>query len=322
MKLKRISKQFNSVFLLAGVLAIANPVTAYAATINLSPSSGTYPATRPFSVAMVINEQTDSFNAAQAGVTVSNNLTVADLVLGDCGFSFVKTPTIQDPSYVGVLLGSSKKSCTVYTLTLIPSGSDDGTVTLSDASVKRYGDAKELITAVSLGKYSVGSASIGTLLSEILPNNTTDNQLIPVTNAAATIQSGQDQSAYTVDIKVTDDSNNPLKNATVQLSPQLQAKDTAQQTTTTNDKGVATFKGVSPNVYTVEATSGDKLIAQAVFNAKGSNQQLTLGIHNERPQTPFPLIIGVMFAVAALIFFIRTKVWTYLYRSNKDTEVS
>ena len=42
--MKRVVNKLNKVFFLAGLLTVVNPMTAYAATINLSPSNGSFPA--------------------------------------------------------------------------------------------------------------------------------------------------------------------------------------------------------------------------------------------------------------------------------------
>lgn len=316
--MKQNITKYGLSFVAAGLLAVMSPGSAYAATINLTPSSGTFPPTRPFTVDVVIDEKTDSFNAAQAQVAISKNLTATDLVLGDCGFSFVKTPTVQNPSFVGVTLGDSKKSCTVYSLTLIPTGNEEGIIGLSEASVKRYGDAKELLTAVAYGKYAVGQASIGTFIANVFPGATdASKQLVPVTNAAGTIKSEKDLTAYTVSVKVTDASDQPLKNAEVQLSPQLQSADTTVKQAKTNDKGVANFTNVSPNVYTVKASEQDNLIAQTIINAKGSDRVLTLGVQDSRPQNPFALIVGIVFMALAVPYFIRNKIWEFFYRREQ-----
>lgn len=316
--MKQTVRKISVTLVMISLLSAIQPASALAATINLSPSTGTYPPNRPFTVDLVVDEQTDAFNAAQAEVTLSSNLTASDLVIGDCEFSFVKTPTIQSPSFVGVTLGGSKKHCTVYSLTVIPSGTTEGTITLSDASVKRYGDAQELISAVAYGKYAVGSASIGTMLASAFPGtSSSNNSLVPVTNAASTIKTESDRSSYTVAVKVMDASHNPIKNAEVALSAEQQASNTQVQTTKTDNHGVATFSNVSPNVYTVKATEKDNLIAQATINAKGSDEVLTLGVEDQRPAIPVIILIaGVIVVSLVILFFFRANIKNMLTRKN------
>jgi hypothetical protein len=297
-----------------GILLLAVPTSAFAAAIQITPHSGSLSANRPISIAVVIDETADAFNAAQANVTLSNNLTVADLVMGDCEFSFIKTPSIQDPSFVGVSLGTAKKNCTVYTLSVLPNGSDPATIALTNGSVKRHGDAKELLTAVQNGNYTVGSENIGTIISNLLANNVSSDSLVPVTSAASTIETESNLDNYTVSVKVFDTGKNPLANSTVTLQPQLQATDAQVQEIQTNKDGVAEFKNVSPNVYTVRAKHDGDVIAEQIMNAQGKQPILTMGLQDEKPsQNPWiPAIAGaVMLGIVA--FFLRSRLRLWLH---------
>lgn len=301
-----------------GILLLLVPQSASAATINLSPSSGTFPANQPFTVAVIVDENADSFNAAQAKVKLSQNLIATDLVLGNCDFSFVKTPTSQDPSFVGVNLGGEKENCTVYTLTLIPSGLDTASISLSDASVKRHGDAAELITAVQYGNYTLGSANIGNLVSNFF--STTDNeQYITAVANAATIESTTDLEGYTLNVKVLDDNGDPLQNAVVTLQPQLQVADATAQQVTTNSQGVAEFTNIDPSMYTVRAKYNGDVLAEQIINAKGSDPVLTLGLQEEQQSNYFPLIAGLLGIAAALLFLFRSRLHKLLRRADNTS---
>src|SRR5260221_6385566 len=110
------------------LLTISNR-EAYAAntTIGLSPSTGSFG--KSFKVDLVIDGHGDRFNAAQAKVDVLSNLAIQDLVLGDCNFSSLKTPSTQDPSFTGIIISTYSTKCTVYTLILVPTAIGRGTIT-------------------------------------------------------------------------------------------------------------------------------------------------------------------------------------------------
>src|SRR5438132_1713995 len=89
------------------VLFVAPAAHAASAIISITPYTGSYPVGAPFSVDLVIDGKGEGFNAAKATVAVSSALQINNIILGDCHFSFITTPTTTDPSFVGALLGSS-----------------------------------------------------------------------------------------------------------------------------------------------------------------------------------------------------------------------
>ncbi len=129
---------------------------AASTTMDLSPQSGSYG--KPFTVNLVIDGHGDKFNAAQATVALSPNLKIQNLVLGDCNFSFLHTPTIQTPSFAGVILSSSATKCTVYTLTLVPVAKGNGSISLTKASVRRFGDAANVLSSTHNATYTLTAA--------------------------------------------------------------------------------------------------------------------------------------------------------------------
>jgi hypothetical protein len=293
----------------SGLVLLAVPSNAFAATISLSPSASTITVNQPFTVDVILNEQTDRFNAAQANVTLSSNLTVSDMVLGNCNFSFIKTPSTQNPSFVGVTLGDSKNNCRVYTLTILPTGSSNGTISITDGSVKRNGDAAELLTAVRNGEYTVNSGNIANALTSVFTNAVQETPFTPVTANAATIEVEEDLESYTVAVKVVDAQNLPLKDAVVTLKPQLQATSTTVQQVKTNSQGVAEFKAVDRNVYTVKASHNDKIVAEHIINTKGSSQVLTLGLQQEKEEPNYFFLISALVGLMVTVgYFLRSHI--------------
>lgn len=135
-------------------LSVAEAPTA---TINTSPASGSLVVGSPSSVAIVINGGGTAFNAAQATVAVSSNLTVNSVTAGNCNFTYTTTPTIANPSFAGAILSSSSTSCTAYTLSVTPSAAGTGTITLSSGSVKSYASSAEILLSMQNGSYTMAA---------------------------------------------------------------------------------------------------------------------------------------------------------------------
>lgn len=314
-------------FAVVGVLAsIVLPSNVLAATINLSPGSGNMQINRPTTIDVIIDEKETSFNAAQAVITPSSNLLINDVILGDCNFSFVKTPSTADPSFVGVHLGGQDTNCKVFSLTVIPTTSTDATLAISNASVKQYGDAKELLTAVMYGNYTIGNANaLQNTIANVFSNTASSaDQFVPVTSAeASTITEKQvELDNYTVAVKVVDANNQPMKNADVQIDPQITDQQATPLQAKTNDEGYVEFKNVSPNVYTVTASDKKKQIAKSIINARGNKQVLTLGIQEAKSSNDSLTYIlgGVLFAIMIVLVTFRNRLHL-LFERNKQQQV-
>ncbi len=127
-------------------------------TIGASPASASAIVGSPFSIDIVVDGGGQAFNAAQATVTVSPNLSVTGLSItplasGGCNFTYTQTPTITNPSFAGAILATSSTLCKVYNLTLSPLSAGTGTITFTNASVKAYSDNSEILSSVINGSY-------------------------------------------------------------------------------------------------------------------------------------------------------------------------
>ncbi|MEK7572070.1 MAG: carboxypeptidase-like regulatory domain-containing protein [Patescibacteria group bacterium] len=309
--MKNIFKRYILTLFLSNVLLLLMPTDALAATITLSPSAGTFATNAPFTVAMIIDEETTAFNAAQAKVVLSENLTVQDMTLGNCDFSFVKTPSVQDLSFVGVTLGGSKQNCTIYSLTLLPNRAGTATITMTDGSVKKYGDGSELLTAVQYGNYEIGSGNTNNIVANIFTSSE-ETPLVPVSAPATTaiLKTEKDLEAYTVSIKVIDEDNRPLEEAVVTLKPQLNATSPIIKTGETDASGLVTFADVAPDIYTVTAKKNDKIIAEQIVNTQGSSPVLTLGLQQNKQEAPNYLgfIVGLAGVILVVLYLFRSKI--------------
>ncbi len=114
----------------------------------------------PFTIDVIASSTAQAFNAAQATVTVSANLAITSLTTppsGACNFTYSQTPTINNPSFAGALFGTSKTSCTVYRLTLVPTAAGTGSVTFTNAALKTYADGVELTPVMQNGSYTISA---------------------------------------------------------------------------------------------------------------------------------------------------------------------
>lgn len=131
-------------------------------SIGANPPTGTVTVGTPFTVDVVASSSTTAFNAVQAGVTVSSNLSVtgfANPTSSACNLQYTQTPAVSSLSFAGALFGTSSNSCKVYSLTLTPTASGVGTISFSNGSVKSYADHSELLTGVVNGSYTISAAS-------------------------------------------------------------------------------------------------------------------------------------------------------------------
>jgi hypothetical protein len=136
------------------ILLLTGNGKAFAAgtVLGIAPASGTFE--KPFKAAIIIDGHGDIFNAAESTVVLSEGLKVKDISIGDCNFLFTHKPTTKDLSFRGIILKNSAKKCTVYTTTLIPNQKYPGSVSFIHATVRRYGDAKNVLTAVENGEFN------------------------------------------------------------------------------------------------------------------------------------------------------------------------
>ncbi len=139
------------------------PTPAAAATIGASPASSTVTVGTPFTVNVTVNGGGTAFNAAQATVAVSSNLTVSGLAspsASPCNFTYAgQAPGISNPSFAGAILAGSSTSCNVYTLTLTPNAAGTGTITFTNGSVKAYANNAEILSSVQNGTYTLSVAA-------------------------------------------------------------------------------------------------------------------------------------------------------------------
>lgn len=117
----------------------------------------------PFTVDIKIKSTNNAFNAAQATVTASSNLSVIGMhteTSDACNLQYTQTPTINNLSFAGALFGSSATGCTVYRLTVVPTSTGSGSITITNGSVKAYSDNTEILEVTQNAIFMITSASV------------------------------------------------------------------------------------------------------------------------------------------------------------------
>ncbi|MEO7047243.1 MAG: cohesin domain-containing protein, partial [Ferruginibacter sp.] len=146
------------------------------ASINTTPLSGNVTVGQTFTVDVVVDGGGQSFNAAQANVAASSNLTIQSVTLtpptsGGCNFTYVNqgsTPSIAHPSFVGAILNGASTKCTAYTITLVGNASGTGNVTITSGSVKSSVDHSEIFLSSGNGLFTIGTTKVNPLAQSVM----------------------------------------------------------------------------------------------------------------------------------------------------------
>lgn len=262
-------------------------VAAFAASLGVTPSSSTVSVGSPVAVSLVIDGNGTAFNAAQATVAVSGNLSIANLTLGDCNFSYITTPAVANPSFIGAILGGSSTKCTVYTLTLLPQSGGNGTVTITNAKVKSYPRAQEILSSVQNGSYSVSTS-------------TSQASVTPYPQLGGSGTTG-------TSVSVVDASNMPVKGAVVTLT----SPDKGNVQATTGSNGTALFTPLPSGVYDVSIADNGKKIADNVVTVP-ANGSLHLAYQKPAGKTGLWIFIILILVLAGIIGVVKKDAWVQL----------
>lgn len=147
------------------ILPEPTPTPTPAVQIIADPSSSTATVGTPFNVDVKVTDAGAVFNAAQATVTLSSNLSITGIsypTTSSCNFNYTQRPTTSDPSFAGAIFGSSSTGCTAYTLTLTPNTTGSGTITFTNGKIKAYSDSSEILTGVQNGSFTISAAATPT----------------------------------------------------------------------------------------------------------------------------------------------------------------
>lgn len=274
---------------------------AGSATIYTSPASGNRNVGEKFSVDLVVDGGGTAFNAAKLNVSVSNNLVIKDITLGNCDFAFVTTPTVNNPSFVGAILGGSSLKCNVYTMILQVREVGNGYIVLSNGSIKAYSKATEIF---SFAKNSVFVLN---------PSSTGVQSLVIDQTQAALLQTTPNSYGIVLTIKNQDGAT--LPGAVVDISYQNTDKSKNLQSVlsqSTNTNGVVQFANLRKGTYIVKAQYQGKLLAEKVINLNDQNRVVALGIQAKSTGIN---ILWIIIIVATMIIVTAVSVVVYKKRN-------
>lgn len=304
------SKFLAIVILFIFVTAQFNKISAAgSAVIYVSPSSGNYNVGQTFTADIIVDGGGTIFNAAKADVSVSTNLAVKDITLGDCNFAFVRTPTTSVPSFTGVILGGHANNCTVYTLTLQVVGIGQGYVTLANGSVKSYPKALEILSSFKNSTYTLSSSSGNQqfLANEVNPQPTE----VPQNNL----------SSYNIVLNIKSENGSSLPGALVDIEYQGLGKNQPPvqlSPQTSNATGTVEFTNIPKGIYKVTAQYQGKVLAEDVLNVEGTTKSIMLGIQAKKTFDPRLLLLVFI----ALIIVVMVIVFIYKRRSKNPTKTT
>lgn len=303
---KIIVSFFAAIFLI--FLFSNQKVFAANGNISVSPQSGSYAVGSIFSANISINGGGTPFNAAKATVLTSQTLNITDLTIGDCGFAFVKTPTITDLSFAGVLLGSATQSCTLYTLKIKAINPGAAYILLSDASIKSYKGALELTSSIQSGNYTFNNIS-----------STNSISVLQATPTQAPKLDTKGNKLYDVLYSVTLPNNIPPSAVTTTLDSTLPTQTTIDTSSQTNSKTLKlTFNNIPQGVHKLTSVYRNQPIADQIVTLSGNNKDLVFGASTTKEGNPYLMqyiLIALLLVSLIVVSLIAYKVYRNKMRS-------
>ncbi len=129
------------------------------AVISVSPSTGSFKTNEEFSVNVEVNGGTQALDSVKANIAVSPNLKIVSLSVtpassGGCSFTFPNeqnAPSINNPSFEGILPTSPISRCTLYTMTLMPNTVGEASITVSKAEATSPNSGSENVIENVIG---------------------------------------------------------------------------------------------------------------------------------------------------------------------------
>lgn len=291
------------------VVFVTKAIAAGSATIYVSPVGGNYNVGQNFTADIVVDGAGAIFNAAKADVSVSTNLAVKDLTLGDCNFAFIKTPTPKMLSFVGVILGSYSNKCSVYRLTLQVVRTGQGYITLANGSVKSYKKALEILSGSKNSAYTLNPSSDNqqslTNFESPLPTEIPQNNL----------------SSYNIVLNIKNENGSSLPGAMVNIEYQGLVKNQSSfqfLPQTSNATGTVEFTNVPKGIYKVKAQYQGKVLAENVLNVEGTSKSIILGLQAKKTFDERLLLIAFIPIVVILLVAI---IYIYKRRNKNPTKI-
>ena len=292
-----------SSFILFTFLFSGQQILAAGGSISVNPQSGSHEVGNIFSVRITINGGGSPFNAAKATVLTSQTLSVNDLVIGDCDFAFVKTPTINNLSFAGVLLGSSTQSCTLYNLKIQAINPGAAYVLLTDASIKSYSGAQELLSTAQNGNYTFNTSSSINTISVFQPT---------ITQAPSLDTNGN--KLYDVSYSVTLPNDIPPSEVITTIDSTLPIKTTIDSSQPNSKTLKLIFNNIPQGAHKLTSVYKSQIVAEQIITLLGNNRHIVFGASavKENNQT------FMWYALIALLLVILSAFGIIVYKVYRN----
>lgn len=311
METKKYLKKIVLPFLIAVISTVFVTVNSYAAngTISVVPANGTFQKGEVFTASVNIEGGGTAFNAAKAKVAVSQNLTVEGLVLGDCDFALVQTPSIGSLGFAGVILGGSKDRCTIYTLTLKANSGSTGFIFLSEASIKSFRGAAEILSSVNNSSYTFESGSAGNQSNSIAAAPSPTQSPLSLANGVK---------LYTLVYNVTTPGKTLSEGLKVVLDQGRPNEMLSTPQANSSNRSVlsAIFENVPEGVHTIAVLDNEKSISKQIVNIAGQNREITLGVTPESAGAGSLLWLITLAIIMIVIVTVGVLTYIVVWRKN------
>jgi hypothetical protein len=142
----------------------------------------------------------------------------------------------------------------------VPTAKGAGSIKFTKASIKRYGDAANILSSVQNGSYALTAA----LKPPPSPSGLTANEI--------------SKGLYSLYLNLVNTQNKPLTNAIVELSS-VSSKTLQQQAT--DDNGSLHFSNLQEGIYDATIKKNNQKLDETVINVSGKNHVMTVGLSVE-----------------------------------------
>jgi len=279
------------------MLGLKSAGSVNAASIAPSPDKGNYSEGQTFTTSIVVDGEGTAFNAAKVSITPSKNIQIQDITLGDCDFAFVNTPTFNNPSFTGVILGGSSTKCTVYTLTLKALNSGQEYLSLSNGSVKTYKKSSEILSSLKNGVYAISGSSNSQV------NSTSGIEELAKRSGKTQTNEGKGNN-YKVILGVKNEDGSPLSGTMVVLVSQ-ESKEYRELSDT---QGIVEFSNIPKGIYKVKTVFKDGKTSEKILNIDGVNKTIALGVQAKKNVFDYRWLLLLLIPLFGTAVFIYLKI--------------
>ncbi len=239
------------------------------ARILVEPNLGTVAPNQTFTADIVVDGGGQPFNAAQATISVTPNLTVQSVNItpvetGGCNLTFANqaaTPSVANLSFAGAILDGSSQKCTVMTVTLVAGSSGTGAVSVSNSQVKSSDDSAEIFLSSENGVFTISTT----------PANPIPQSTLSFSPITTSVTNGQ---TFTVQVRI-DTNGQTVNGIESDITYPASIFDVLAIDDTNSDFNVPAQEVIGSGVLSIAygsitPKSGDILVTTITFRAKAT----------------------------------------------------